>query len=46
MSVRQTVNGKNHKFHAEQILAIHNIREKNQARLDKIKDKYFKSLKG
>ncbi len=35
MSVRQTINGKNHKFYAEQILAIHNKREKNQIRWNK-----------
>ena len=46
MSVRQTINGKDHKFKAEQILNIHNMREKNQARWNMCKDKYFKSLKG
>ncbi len=45
MSVRQTINGKNHKFKAEQILNIHNMVEKNQARWEKTKQSYYKNIK-
>lgn len=39
--VRQTTNGKNHKFKADLILAIHNMLEKNQKRWDIAKEKYY-----
>lgn len=45
MSVRQTINGKNHRFKAEQILNIFNAVEKNKVRWNKCKDKYFDTYK-
>jgi len=43
MSVRSTVNPPNHKFKSELILAMFNMREKNQKRWDEAKENITKS---